>query len=215
LARAEARVGVIPESAARVIRNAAKADAFDTTTLAAEILRAGTPGIPLVKRLTDRVRAKNANTARYVHWGATSQDVADTALLVLLKKAQSILNSDLARLQRALKKLSHEHKSTIMLGRTLMQPAPPVTFGLKAAAWFASVNRSRRHLDDAFAEALVVQFGGASGTLASLGKQGVEVTRNLANELNLGVPDAPWHTQRDRLAALLCSCGVLTGALGK
>ena len=215
LARAEARVGVIPESAARVIRNAAQADEFDTTTLAAEVLRAGTPGIPLVKRLTDRVREKNANAARYVHWGATSQDVADTALLVLLKKAQSILNSDLSRLERALKKLSHEHKSTIMLGRTLMQPAPPVTLGLKAAAWFASVNRSRRHLEDAFAGALVVQFGGASGTLASLGKQGVEVTRNLANELNLGVPDAPWHTQRDRLATLLCSCGVLTGAMGK
>ena len=215
LARAEARVGVIPESAARIIRKAAQTDEFDTTTLAAETLRAGTPGIPIVKGLTDRVRARNANAARYVHWGATSQDVADTALLLLLKKAQPILNSDLSRLERALKKLSQEHKSTIMLGRTLMQPAPPVTLGLKAAAWFASVKRSRRHLDDAFAGALVVQFGGASGTLASLGKQGVEVTRNLANELKLGVPDAPWHTQRDRLATLLCSCGVLTGALGK
>jgi len=215
LVRAEARASIIPESAAKAIRNAAKADGFDTAMLVSETLRAGTPGIPLVKALTDRVRVKNADAARYVHWGATSQDVADTALVLLLKRAQPILTADLVRLERALKKISQEHKDTVMLGRTLMQPAPPVTLGLKAAAWFASVRRSKSDLDGAFAETLVVQFGGASGTLASLGRKGIEVADALANELKLECPDGPWHTQRDRLAALMCACGVLTGTLGK
>src|SRR5882724_8758282 len=215
LARAEARTGVIPESAAKIIRIVAKAGEFDSDAVAAETLRAGTPGIPLVKMLTDRVRAKNAEAARYVHWGATSQDVADTALLLLLKRAQPILAADLVKLERALKKFSQEHKDTVMLGRTLMQPAPPVTLGLKAAAWYASVHRSQGDLDKAFAAGLCVQFGGASGTLASLGRKGIEVARELANELKLNCPDAPWHTQRDRLAALMCACGVLTGSLGK
>src|SRR5882724_1641396 len=215
LVRAEARASIIPESAAKAIRNAAKADGFDTAMLVSETLRAGTPGIPLVKALTDRVRVKNADAARYVHWGATSQDVADTALVLLLKRAQPILTADLVRLERALKKISQEHKDTVMLGRTLMQPAPPVTLGLKAAAWYASVHRSQGDLDKAFAAGLCVQFGGASGTLASLGRKGIEVADTLANELKLECPDGPWHTQRDRLAALMCACGVLTGTLGK
>jgi 3-carboxy-cis,cis-muconate cycloisomerase len=215
LARAEAREKVIPESAAGAIRKAAKADEFNTTTLVAQILRAGTPGISLAKELTARVRARNLDAARFVHWGATSQDVADTALVLLLKRAQPILFSDLSCLERALKKLSLEHKSTILLGRTLMQPAPPVTLGLKAAGWFASIHRSRRQMEDAFAATLILQLGGASGTLASLDRKGIEVTRLVAQELKLKVPEAPWHTQRDRLATLLCTCGVLTGSLGK
>ncbi len=183
--------------------------------MAAATLRAGTPGIPLAKALTEHVRATNEDAARYVHWGATSQDVADTALVLLLKRAQPILSGDLSRLARALKKLSQAHKQTVMLGRTLMQPAPPVTFGLKAAGWATSVRRGQHHLDAAFADALVVQFGGASGTLASLGKKGAEVARVLASELKLACPEAPWHTQRERLATLMCACGVLTGSLGK
>ncbi len=215
LARTEARAGVIPESAAKAIKSAAKTGEFKINHLAADILRAGTPGIPVAKILTERVRVKNADAARYVHWGATSQDVADTALVLLLKRAQAILAGDLMRLERALKKLSQEQKNTVMLGRTLMQPAPPVTLGLKAATWFAAVHSSKSDLDNAFGEALVVQFGGASGTLASLGRQGVPVARALASELKLGYPGAPWHTRRDRLARLMCACGVLTGSLGK
>ncbi len=215
LARAEARTGVIPEAAAKAIKSAAKAGDFDTSALAAGILRAGTPGIPLVKALTERVRQQNPDAARYVHWGATSQDVADTALVLLLKRAQPILIGDIVRLERALKKLSQAHKQTVMLGRTLMQPAPPVTFGLKAAGWAASVQRSKEHLNAAFADALVVQFGGASGTLASLGKKGIEVVHAVASELKLACPEAPWHAQRERLAALMCACGVLAGSLGK
>ena len=215
LARAEARVGVIPRSAANAIRKAAKAETFDIASLAVATLRAGTPGIPLAKALTDKVRTTDADAAGYVHWGATSQDVADTALVLLLKRAEPILSGDLVRLRRALKKLSQEHKQTVMLGRTLVQPAPPITFGLKAAGWAASVQRSKENLDSAFSPVLVLQLGGASGTLASLGKKGVDVARVLAGELKLGFPEAPWHTQREALATLMCACGVLTGALGK
>jgi 3-carboxy-cis,cis-muconate cycloisomerase len=215
LARAEAGAGIIPAAAAGVIRKAAKAEDFDPGKLAEETLRAGTPGIPLVKVLTERVRAKNEDAARYVHWGATSQDVADTALVLLLKRALPIIRTDLARLERSLKRLSQEHKDSVMLGRTLLQAAPPVTFGLKAAGWYAAVRRGREHLDLAFREALVVQLGGASGTLASLGRKGMEVARGLAEELKLACPEAPWHTHRDRLATVMCACGVLTGSLGK
>ncbi|HSS97614.1 MAG TPA: 3-carboxy-cis,cis-muconate cycloisomerase [Terriglobales bacterium] len=215
LAKAEAGVGVIPQSAASAIRKVAKAENFDTATLAAATLRAGTPGIPLAKLLTEKVGAISSDAAGYVHRGATSQDVADTALILLLKHAEKILHNDVLRLTRSLKQLSQEHKHTVMLGRTLMQPAPPVTFGLKASEWFASIQQSKKNLDDAFSAALVLQFGGASGTLASFGKKGIEVARALASELKLACSEAPWHTQRERLATLMCACGVLTGALGK
>jgi 3-carboxy-cis,cis-muconate cycloisomerase len=215
LARAGARAGVIPRSAADAIQSAAKAANFDPTPLAAEFLRAGTPGIPLVKALTAKVRAANEEAARFVHWGATSQDAADTALVLLLHRVQPVLAADLTRLESALAALSEKHRDAVMLGRTLLQPAPPVTFGLKAAGWLAAIRRSRARLEAAFAEALVLQFGGASGTLAALGGKGLEVGRAMAHDLGLALPDAPWHAHRDRLAALVAACGVLTGSLGK
>ncbi len=215
LACAEARFNIVPQSAADVIGAAATAGAFDLAVLADASLRAGTPGIPLVKALTEHVRGKDSEAAGFVHWGATSQDVADTAMVLLLKRAWPILESDLIRLENALQRLGNDHYGSVMLGRTLLQPAPPTTFGLKAAGWLSAISRSHKRLNDAFAEALVVQFGGASGTLAALGEQGIEVGRALADELGLGFPDAPWHAHRDRLAELLCACGVLTGSLGK
>jgi 3-carboxy-cis,cis-muconate cycloisomerase len=215
LARAQARLGIVPQAAVAAIAAAAQADAFDSPTLSRAMLRAGTPGIPLVKALTERVRSENVAAAGFVHWGATSQDVADTALVLLLKRAQPILASDLTRLQGALRRLAIQHGKTVMLGRTLLQPAPPVTLGLKAAGWLGAIRRGQQSLEASFARALVVQFGGASGTLASLGEQGAAVGRELALELGLAFPDAPWHTQRDRLAALVCACGVTTGSLGK
>lgn len=215
LARAEARVGIVPQAAAESIAAAAKVKAFDVAALSRDMLRGGTAGIPLAKALTEQVRAKDAEAARYVHWGATSQDVTDTALVLLLKRAQPILAEDLSRLERALRKLSEEHSGTVMLGRTLMQGAPPVTFGLKAAGWLGAVHRGRKRLDSSFKEILLVQLGGASGTLASLGEHGPAVALALAKELGLACPEAPWHTHRDRLANLICACGVLTGSLGK
>jgi 3-carboxy-cis,cis-muconate cycloisomerase len=215
LARAEARAGIVPHAAAESIAAAAKAETFDIAAFSHDILRAGTPGVPLAKALTERVLTKDAGAAHYVHWGATSQDVADTALVLLLKRAQPIVRADILRLEETLARLSDEHKNTVMLGRTLMQGAPPVTFGLKAAGWLGAVHRSGKRLDSSFREMLIVQFGGASGTLAALGEHGTIVAAALAEELGLGCPQAPWHTHRDRLANLICDCGVLTGSLGK
>jgi 3-carboxy-cis,cis-muconate cycloisomerase len=216
LARAEARSGVIPKDAANVIAVAARPCNFDISALADASFRAGTPAIPLVKMLTDQVRKTDADAARFVHWGATSQDVADTAMSLLLKRAEPILTADLLRLEKALAGLSERHKDSVMLGRTLLQPAPPVTFGLKVAGWLASVSRSRRRLQKAFRVAAVPQFGGASGTLASLGERGIAIAQALSADLGFeSRPAAPWHTQRDQLATLICCFGVLTGSLGK
>jgi 3-carboxy-cis,cis-muconate cycloisomerase len=216
LARADARIEVIPADAANAIAAAAKPGNFDISALADAAFRAGTPAIPLVKMLTEQVRKASAQAAGFVHWGATSQDVADTAMSLLLKRAEPILTGDVSRLENALGNLSESHKDTVMLGRTLLQAAPPVTFGLKAAGWLASVRRGRRRLQKAFRTAVVLQFGGASGTLASLGDRGIPVAEALSAELGFGDrPAAHWHTQRDELAALICACGVLTGSLGK
>ena len=215
LARAEARVGIVPKSAAERVAAAAHAGKFDMGALSQGMFRAGTPGIPLVKALTEKVRAADPEAAGWVHWGATSQDVADTALVLLLKRAKVVVSHDLKRLEKALIALSEKHNATVMLGRTLMQAAPPVTFGLKVAGWMGALSRSSKRLESAFDEALVLQFGGASGTLASLGDKGTVVAHALAEELGLRCPDAPWHTHRDRLANLVCCCGVLTGSLGK
>jgi 3-carboxy-cis,cis-muconate cycloisomerase len=216
LARAEARSGVIPTEAADAITAAAVSGDFDIPTLADAAFRAGTPAIPLVKMLTAQVRKTNAEAARFVHWGATSQDVADTAMSLLLKRAEPILIRDLSRLGKALAGLSEGHKNSVMLGRTLLQPAPPVTFGLKAAGWLSAVRRGRKRAQNGFHRAAVLQFGGASGTLASLGDRGQAVIDSLSMELGFGsAPAAPWHTQRDDLAMLICACGVLTGSLGK
>lgn len=215
LARAEANAGIVPKEAADAIQAAAKAVNFDVAALARETLPAGTPGIPLAKALTAKVHAANADAARFVHWGATSQDVADTALVLLLKRSQPLIAADLMRLDAALVRLSGQHARTVMLGRTLLQAAPPVTFGLKTAGWLAAIRRSRTRLEAGYAEALVLQFGGASGTLAALGDKGLAVGRAMAEELSIGFPDAPWHAHRDRLGALVAACGVLTGSLGK
>ena len=215
LANVESRLGIIPASAAQSIATAADPAAFDAADLSRKSLRAGTPSIPLIKALTKRVRAKDESAAAFVHWGATSQDVSDTALMLLLKRAQPLIEADLSRCEKALRTLSERHKDSVMLGRTLLQPGPPTTFGLKGAGWFGAVQRARQRMTQAFAEALVIQLGGAVGTLAVLGERGPAVARSLAAELGLGCPDAPWHTHRDRLGALICACGLLTGSLGK
>jgi 3-carboxy-cis,cis-muconate cycloisomerase len=215
LARAEAQVGIIPTEAAKAINACATPADFDVSALAKATFRSGSPAIPLVKALTEKVRSTNQEASRFVHWGATSQDVVDTAMSLLLKRAEPILKRDLLWLEKALTSLTERQKNSVMLGRTLLQAAPPVTFGLKAAGWLGSVCRGRRRLESALSSAAILQFGGASGTLASLGDSGVSVVEALATELELKSSAAPWHTQRDQMAALICACGVLTGSLGK
>ena len=215
LARAEAKAGVIPRDAAEAIGRAATARDFDAVALVREARASGTIAVPLVAVLTERVRAFNVDAARFVHWGATSQDIVDTALVLLINRASASLSVDHARLSSALRTVSDRHAGDVMLGRTVLQPAPPTTFGLKAAGWLAGASRGWSRFKHARHEACVLQFGGASGTLAALGDRGLVVADGLARELGLPVPDAPWHAYRDRLAALVAACGIYTGVLGK
>lgn len=215
LARVEAGLGIIPAGAAKSIESAARPELYDAEQIATVSLRSGTITIPFVKALTEQVRKVDASAAGFVHWGATSQDVADTAMILLLKQAREILRGDLERVEIALRRLSEDHARTVMLSRTLLQAAVPTTFGLKVAGWLGAIRRDHARLDLAFEDALVLQLGGAGGTLASLGDQGIAVGQALARELSLSYPDAPWHTHRDRLAALMCALGVLVGSLGK
>src|SRR5581483_5395382 len=185
LARVEARLGIISESAANVIAETGSTEKFDIAVLTRDMRGSATFGVPFVKMLTERIRSRDRESAKFVHWGATSQDVADTTLILLLKKSKPVLLGDIWRLERALEKLAEEHASTVMLGRTLMQAAPPITFGLKAAGWLAAIRRCQVRLEQALSEALVLQFGGATGTLAALQERGIEVGKALAKELEL------------------------------
>jgi 3-carboxy-cis,cis-muconate cycloisomerase len=215
LARAEAEHRVIPQDAGRTIAATLTANGLDPAALTAGARRSGTIVIPLVDALAEQVRRVDASAATFVHWGATSQDVADTALVLCLVEARRVLDTDHGRVTAALERLSHEHASTMMLARTLLQPAAPTTFGLKAAGWFGAVSRSDLQLRASFELASVLQFGGAAGTLAALRDDGPKVAATLARELALPLPEAPWHSHRDRLAALVCACGVYVGSLGK
>ena len=214
LARAEARAGAIPESAAQAIASI-DITAFDARAIASQARTSATPAIAFVQSLRAAVTAKDRDAANFVHWGATSQDVTDTALVLCLRRARAPLAATHARTIAALRRLSNEHASTVMLARTLLQPATPTTFGLKAAGWLGALARSHESLSAAFDRALVLQFGGASGTLAALGSDGSTIADLLARELDLPLPDAPWHAHRDRLASLIASCGVYTGAIAK
>jgi 3-carboxy-cis,cis-muconate cycloisomerase len=215
LARAQARLGVIPNAAADAIVRAVVAADFDAAALAREARASGTVAVPLVNALTARVRALDPEAGGFVHWGATSQDIVDTALVRLVDRACTILSEDHEHLSAALRALSERHAGDVMLARTLLQPAPPITFGLKAAGWFAAEKRSWARVAERRRDTLVLQFGGASGTLAALGDSGLAVAKEVARELGLVCPDAPWHAWRDRLAAFVAACGIYTGVLGK
>jgi 3-carboxy-cis,cis-muconate cycloisomerase len=214
LARAAASAGLVPAAAAAAISEAARRGGFDASAIARDGRSGATPAIPLVKALRARVRELDPAAAAHVHAGATSQDVTDTALILLLGRAHRMIAADHQRLEQALRSLSERHAGTIMLGRTLLQPATPTTFGLKVAGWTAPIARSWRRLDRAWHQAMVIQLGGAAGTLAALGDSGPQVAESAARELGLRSAP-PWHTDRDRLGALLTGCGLYGAALGK
>jgi 3-carboxy-cis,cis-muconate cycloisomerase len=215
LADAEASVGAIPRSCVAPIQTAANAELYDHAAIAAEAADAGNVAIPLVRQLTERVGSIDADAARYVHWGATSQDVIDTGLVLQLRAAVPVVLGHLERAARLAADHARRYADAPMPGRTWLQQATPITFGLKAAGWVDALDRARRRLAAALDEALVLQFGGASGTLASLGSRGLAVTDALATRLRLRVPDLPWHAHRDRFAQLGCALGVATGTVGK
>jgi 3-carboxy-cis,cis-muconate cycloisomerase len=215
LARAEAAAGVIPASAAGPIANACKAGAFDLATLAQAATRSGNLAIPLVKALTADVAKADAEAARYVHWGATSQDVIDTAAVLTLRAGIDALLRDIGRAIAGFAGLARQHRNTAVVARTWLQHALPMPFGLKLAEYAAALHRSRLRLQRLRREALVLQFGGAAGTLAALGDNGLLVAERLAQELDLPLPDAPWHPHRDRLAEAASVLAILAGTCGK
>jgi 3-carboxy-cis,cis-muconate cycloisomerase len=215
LARAEAEAGIVPERAAAAIQRAARVDRFDVGALAAEAERAGNLAIPLVKQLTRVVAGEDAEAGRYVHWGATSQDIIDTGLVLQLRDAVPLVIGALHRAASAAAGHARRHAGTPMAGRTWLQQATPITFGLKAAGWADALQRSAGSASRALDDALVLQFGGASGTLAALGGDALRVADALAGILCLQRPPIPWHAHRERLAALSCALGVACGTLGK
>ena len=215
LSRAQAAEGLVPTAAAVNIAGVCRHALFDVPAIVAASGRAGSLAIPLVRRLTDTVALFDAEAAGYVHWGSTSQDVIDTAMCLLTRRALALIDRDLGRLIDALLVVAADHVSTPVLARTLMQPAQVVSLGFKLVAWTAPLLRCRQRLRDAAASGLQLQLGGAVGTLAVMGEAGAAVAARMAADLSLALPAGAWHTQRDDTATLACQVGVLTGALGK
>ena len=215
LARAEATVGLIPQTAVAPIQAACRAGLYDFAALGEAIATAGNSAIPLVKALGKQIAATDADAERYVHLGATSQDVMDTGLVLQLRRALELIESDLAQLGATLSTQAERYVATPLAGRTWLQHATPVTLGMKIAGWLGAVTRSRQRLQELKPRLLVLQFGGASGTLAALGDQALPIAQALAKELQLGLPDQPWHTQRDRLVEFGSVLGLIAGSLGK
>jgi 3-carboxy-cis,cis-muconate cycloisomerase len=209
LAAAEGRAGVIPREAAAAIAAACDVERFDPVALGREARAAGNPAVPLVRALTEAVEG---DAARFVHWGATSQDVMDTAAMLVARGALAVVGEELGAVAAACARHADEHRNTAMPGRTLLQQALPTTFGLKAAGWLCAVEDARRRLE---AVPLAVELGGAAGTLASLAPEGTRVLGNLADELGLEEPVVPWHTSRARVAELGSALALAAGALEK
>jgi 3-carboxy-cis,cis-muconate cycloisomerase len=215
LARALAVAGVIPADAVVPIEAACHADRIDAEALTAAAASAGNLAIPLVKQLTARVAEHAPDAAKYVHWGATSQDIIDSGMVLQLRDALDEIQAGIDALCDVLARQAATYRDTPMVGRTWLQQALPITLGLKFAQWLNAIERHRTRLAQLRARALALQFGGAAGTLASLGDAAPAVAQALAAELSLPLPSVPWHTQRDRVTEAATVLGLLTGTLGK
>lgn len=214
LARAKSAVGLSPATVADALALMSVSD-LDPAAVARSARDSGTIAIAFVSALKARVLAIDATAADAVHRGATSQDVTDTAFVLCLQRAATIFERDHQRLSAALRQLSDRHRDSVMLARTLLQPAAPTTFGLKVAVWFAGVSQAHERLQRAFADTRTLQLGGPVGTLAHFGDKGDAIARIMAADLGLAWPGVPWHTERTRQAALAASCAVYTGTLAK
>lgn len=215
LARATALCGAIPESAVQPIAVQCQVDKLDVQALAQAAAGAGNLAIPLVKQLTACVKQHDEQAARYVHWGATSQDVIDSGLVLQLRAALVASEALLGQLISALIEQIQRHQHSVMPGRTWMQHALPITFGLKLAGTLDALLRWQQRLHEMKSRVLVLQFGGAAGTLASLKEQGINVSLALANVLALNQADTPWHSQRDRLLEVGAWFAGVSATLGK
>ena len=211
LARVQGRLGVIPSAAADGIENAARQYTFDLKRLRRETEIVGYPILPIVEQLADAA----GEAGRYLHWGATTQDIMDTGTVLQIREAIELIDVLLEKTIEALRHLAETYRDTPMAGRTHLQHALPVTFGYKAAVWMSGLMRHRERLTQLRPRVLVVQFSGASGTLASLGRHGLAVQAALAAELGLAVPMITWHSARDGLAEAVQVLGLVTGSLSK
>jgi len=208
LARAKARAGLMTAAEADAIDRACRVESFDVEALGREAAASGTPVVPLV-------RALGAAGAGKAHLGATSQDVIDTAAMLVAHRALVLIGDDLDGAADAAADLASRYRETLMAGRTLLQHALPITFGLKAAGWLSGLDDAATRLDQVRRTRLAVQLGGAAGTLAAFGSHGVALLEHLGEELDLAIPTVPWHTVRTRVADLAGALGEAAGALGK
>lgn len=211
LARAQARMGVVPKDAAQAIEAAAKSIRIDFDKLRAETEIVGYPILPLVHQLSEAA----GEAGRYVHWGATTQDIMDTANVLQIRAALQIVARDLREVRDILVAMARKYRDTPMAGRTHLQQALPVTFGYKAAVWLSSIDRHIERVDQALPRILLGEFSGAAGTLASVGEGGLEMQRLFCEELGLHQPSITWHVARDGIAEAVTLLGLITGTLGK
>ena len=215
LARAAAAARLIPRRHATVIAEACDPVLYDPATLVPAARRSLTLTVAVVTALTEEVRRRDSEAAAYVHWGATSQDVIDTAMVLQLGEAVPPLLARLPGIVDAFVRLARKHRRTPLLGRTLLQPATPLAFGQKVAGWASDIDRAARRLEASFVETQILQFGGASGSLSALGARAERVMKALAKQLDLALPPAPWFAQRVRVAAFAQDAALVVGALGK
>lgn len=212
LAKAEAKIGLIPAEAAKRIEQAAKLENIDFKAMKEEFDRVGFPIMPLVHQLA---KACDPETARWVHWGSTTQDILDTGIALQIREALELVETDLRSITATLTDLARKHRDTVMIGRTMQQHATPITFGYKVAVWVAELQRHLERLPQLRKRALVGQCGGAVGTLATLGDAGLEVKRGMMAELGLEDPVITWHTARDGWAEVIFWLAMVTATLGK
>src|SRR5438477_6946315 len=212
LARAQAKLKIIPQEACDEILKHVKVDQYDFEKLKKETERIGYPVLPVVAQL---VKLCKDGLGEWCHWGATTQDITDSATIMQIREGLAIVEKDIDDISDALAVLAKKYRDTPMAGRSNLQQAVPITFGYKVATWLAAIERHRQRLAELRPRVLVGEFGGAAGTLASLGADGLDVQEGLMAELGLGQPEIAWHTARDRIAEVGCFLGLVTGTLGK
>src|SRR3954451_21269104 len=212
LARVQARLGIIPGEAAEEICRHCHVAAFDLARLKTQTERIGYPVLPVVQQLVGLCRD---GLGEWCHWGATTQDITDTATVLQIRDALDLVERDLLAITGALARLARRYRDTPMAARSNLQQAVPITFGYKAAVLLAGFQRHLERLRELRPRVLVGEFGGAAGNLSSLGTRGLEVQAGLMEELGLGQPEIAWHTVRDRIAEVGCFLGLVAGTLGK
>lgn len=215
LVQAQADLHLIPSQPAELIAHVCLNAQIDAAKMVASARDAGNPAIPLVRELSELVSSADPEAAKFVHTGATSQDVIDSAVMLQLKPALSKIGAGIEQLQQRLVELIGEHRGTAMIGRTLLQQARPITFAFKLASWLDQLTRCAAYLREVRNRALVLQFGGAVGTLAASGQEALSVLSRLAERLELAEPTISWHTARDRFFEICSACAMLSGCLGK